>query len=41
MSKQMNYHPEMFDDNGNLIPDQIIAFRFENGEELCDYDDED
>ena len=37
----MNYremptpHPEMFDENGNLIPDQVIAFNFEN------YDNED
>jgi hypothetical protein len=41
MTKQINYHPEMFDNNGNLIPDEIIAFRFENSEELYDYDDED
>jgi len=27
-------HPEMFDENGNLIPDEILAVRFEN-----DYDD--
>ena len=31
----MNYHdvkvhPEMFDSNGNLLPDEIVAFRFEN-----------
>ena len=32
----MNYqeiprpHPEMFDENGNLVPDEIVAFRFEN-----------
>ena len=32
----MNYqeiprpHPEMFDGNGNLVPDEIVAFRFEN-----------
>ena len=31
----MNYqdvkvHPEMFDTNGNLVPDEIVAFRFEN-----------
>jgi len=37
----MNYreiprpHPEMFDNQGNLIPDEVIAFRFENYE----YDD--
>jgi hypothetical protein len=29
-------HPEMFDENGNLIPDEILAVRFEN-----DYDDND
>ena len=35
----MNYrevprpHPEMFDEQGNLIPDEILAVRFEN-----DYD---
>ena len=23
-------HPEMYDLKGNLIPDEIIAFRFEN-----------
>ena len=39
----MNYrevpkpHPEMLDENGNLVPDEIIAFRFEN----YDYDEED
>lgn len=29
-----NLHPEMYDENGNLIPDEILAVRFEN-----DYDD--
>ena len=35
----MNYqeiprpHPEMFDGNGNLVPDEIVAFRFENYDE--------
>jgi hypothetical protein len=29
-------HPEMFDGDGNLIPDEILAVRFEN-----DFDDED
>jgi len=24
------YHPEMFDENGQVLPDEIIAFRFEN-----------
>lgn len=40
MTKQMNYHPEMFDNHGNLIPDEVIAFRFENAEELFDCDEE-
>tara|TARA_B100001094_G_scaffold302489_1_gene329763 strand:- start:842 stop:1255 length:414 start_codon:yes stop_codon:yes gene_type:complete len=40
----MNYqeipriHPEMFDGNGNLVPDDIVAFRFENN---YDNDEED
>ena len=40
----MNYreiprqHPEMFDENGNLVPDDIVAFRFENN---YDNDEED
>jgi hypothetical protein len=40
----MNYreiprpHPEMFDNQGNLIPDEVIAFRFENTD--YDYDDD-
>ena len=25
-----NLHPEMFDVNGNLIPDEILSLRFEN-----------
>ena len=39
----MNYrevprpHPEMFDNQGNLIPDEVIAFNFEN---YHYYDDE-
>ena len=24
------YHPEMFDENGQLVPDEIVAVRFEN-----------
>ena len=27
-------HPEMFDENGNILPDEILAVRFENS-----YDD--
>ena len=33
-----NVHPEMFDENGNLIADETIALRFENTPE--DVDDE-
>ena len=33
------YHPEMYDENGNLIPDEIIALRFEN--DNSEEDDED
>jgi hypothetical protein len=35
--QQVNVHPEMFDRNGNLIPDEIVALRIERE----DYDDED
>ena len=41
----MNYrevprpHPEMFDTQGNLIPDEVIAFRFENNYD--DYEEDD
>ena len=43
----MNYreitrqHPEMFDENGNLVPDDIVAFRFDNYDNNDDDDDED
>lgn len=33
-------HPEMFDEHGNLMPDELIAFTFE-GYEYDEYDDED
>ena len=29
-------HPEMFDENGNVLPDEILAVRFEN--DYGDYD---
>lgn len=32
-----NVHPEMFDADGNIIPDEILAVRFEND---YDYDHE-
>jgi hypothetical protein len=31
-------HPEMFDENGNIIPDEIVSVRFEN--DYDDYEDE-
>ena len=34
-------HPEMFDENGNLVPDDIVAFRFDNYDNNDDDDDED
>ena len=30
-------HPEFFDENGNVIPDEILAVRFEND---YDYDED-
>jgi len=42
----MNYreiprpHPEMFDGQGNLIPDEVIAFNFENYHDYEDNSDE-
>jgi len=35
-------HPEMYDERGNVIPDEIIAFRVENSDFLYDeeYEDE-
>ena len=26
----ISVHPEMFDENGNLIPNEVVALRFEN-----------
>ena len=33
-------HPEMFDANGNVLPDEILALRIENNHDI-DTDDED
>ena len=33
-------HPEMYDLKGNVIPDEIIAFRFENLNFDSEIDDE-
>ncbi len=32
-------HPEMYDENGNIIPDSLIAFRFDNFADEEDDDD--
>ena len=34
-------HPEMYDENGNLIPDEILAVRFEQHDTSEDNEDED
>ena len=40
-NQQVAYvHPEMFDENGNLIPDEILALRFEQNESDSEEDDE-
>lgn len=33
------YHPEMFDEDGQVIPDELIAFRFENKEYMDEEED--
>ena len=33
-------HPEMFDENGNLLPDEILAVRFENSYDEFDEEDD-
>jgi len=38
---QVYTHPEMFDNNGNIIPDEIIAVRFENDHDYDEDEDED
>ena len=37
--QQVFAHQEMFDNNGNLIPDEVIAVRFENNYD--DYEEDD
>ncbi len=32
-------HPEMFDENGQLVPDEIVAVRFENNYDTTDEED--
>lgn len=33
------YHPEMFDQNGNVVPDELIALRFENSDFMEEEED--
>lgn len=37
---QQDIHPEFFDENGNLLPDEILAVRF-NPDDFDDDEDED
>jgi hypothetical protein len=37
---QVYTHPEMFDENGNIIPDEILAVRFENYDNDEDEDED-
>ena len=34
-------HPEMFDEKGQLVPDEIVAVRFENDNEIKDTEEDD
>ena len=34
-------HPEMFDEKGQLVPDEIVAVRFENDNEIEDTEEDD
>ena len=34
-------HPEMYDENGMLIADEILALRFENRNDYSEEDDSD
>ena len=33
-------HPEMYDENGQLVPDEIVAVRFENYDTDTEEDDD-
>ena len=37
----VNLHPEFLDEDGNVIPDTVLAVRFENAEDYDDYEDDD
>ena len=41
MQSQVAYsHPEMYDENGNIIPDEIVALRFENPNDNSEEDND-
>jgi len=47
VSEQLNartmpyMHPEMYDHNGNIIPDEILAVRFENDYDTDEIEEDD
>lgn len=38
-----NIHPEFFDNNGNIVPDEVLAVKFEEGffDDEEEYEEED
>ena len=39
-NQPINMHPEFFDNEGNIIPDEILAMRFENDYDNFEEDDD-
>ena len=39
-NQPINMHPEFFDNEGNIIPDEILAVRFENDYDNLEEDDD-
>ena len=39
-NQPINMHPEFFDNDGNIIPDEILAVRFENDYDSFEEDDD-
>ena len=39
-NQPINMHPEFFDNDGNIIPDEILAVRFENDYDSLEEDDD-
>ena len=41
-ASQLPNHPEFYDEEGNVLPDEILAIRFENSyDNLGDWEEED